>query len=94
MAFLTIVVDNAHLSRIDQLAAKLRTMGFNVRNIGRTLGFIDGDTDADPSIFQKVDGVKMVAPERKFFAAEAGVSESSRSEAPTVDSQFRRVEGA
>lgn len=94
MAFLNIVVDDAHIPKIDQLAAKLNAMGLKVSNIGRTLGFIDGETDLDPSVFEKVEGVRMVAPERKFFAAGSVAPPVHTTGGASQNQQFRRVEGA
>jgi hypothetical protein len=93
MPTVRIVVDDAYLSRIDELVGRLSAMGLSIRNVGRTLGFIEGDAEVDPTVFQTVEGVKMVTPERIFSAIETTAPNTKTSDFPDPSQLLRPVEG-
>lgn len=63
-----VVVDERHIANIDEVVARLRGLGLEVSNVGRSVGVIVGETEQDPATFEAVEGVKMIVPARSFRA--------------------------
>lgn len=67
MGVVTVVVDDAHLSTIDEVAAELRSGGMHVTQVLTEAGVISGSIpDGRKQALQRVAGVESIDEQTRF----------------------------
>jgi hypothetical protein len=67
MALVTVVVDDAHLDSIDEVAAQLRSGGMQVTQVLRESGVISGSVPEDSKhTLQRIPGVDSIDEQSRF----------------------------
>jgi hypothetical protein len=67
MALVTVVVDDAHLDSMDEVAAKLRSGGMQVTQVLRESGVISGSISEDrQDALQRIGGVESIDQQTQF----------------------------
>jgi hypothetical protein len=67
---ISVSVDDAHLSQIEQISEQLKSSGMNVEQTLSTIGVINGSIQSDRlNSLEQIEGVKSVEPQQGYQLA-------------------------